>query len=66
MKREYIVVEQNSATALTDRVEQLLIEGWSLIGGVSLVQWTQSDHEGYTNQYWNYAQAMVREVKEQS
>lgn len=60
MRRHYIVVREERLTRLLDQVNELLVDGFDLVGGIS-----QSQVDPDTNQHTlYYLQAMVREEKE--
>lgn len=62
---EYQVVEDSSQNVLASKVNDLIGQGWTPQGGVSVAGWTNSwenDLKGYTESetIMVYAQAMVR------
>jgi len=48
----YLIIEENSAAGLQNKVQQLIIEGWKPQGGLSVATYGAGN--------WWYYQAMVR------
>jgi hypothetical protein len=60
VRKHYIVVRQESLVALLDRVNELLVDGFELVGGVSTEVYPSTAYAATTF----YLQAMVREERE--
>jgi hypothetical protein len=60
-KTEYKILVENCSSRLTERVNEMLIEGWELQGGVSgLSENTTGRHQLGTSHTRVWAQAMIK------
>jgi len=60
-KTEYRVVLENCSVRLTERVNEMLNEGWELQGGVSgHTQTREPNRSGLSLRQQNWAQAMIK------
>ena len=58
---EYGVLIADSPSALSERVNQRIKEGWVPLGGIAIAVSPQEiNTDGSGGDYWEYAQAMVR------
>jgi hypothetical protein len=51
---DYLIVEENSAAGLQEKVQRLINEGWTPQGGLSVATYAAGN--------WWYYQAMVRQA----
>jgi hypothetical protein len=59
MSQRYIVLTGTTPIELQCAVERHLGEGWVPWGGVSVTSHGSGDRDGYSETYFEYAQAMV-------
>ncbi len=59
-KIEYRVVVESCSNRLTERVNEMLIEGWELQGGVSGHTRTSQQSSNWTSHTPMWAQAMIK------
>ena len=61
-KMQYMVVSINSPSELEQKVDEYLSRGWKLVGGVSVVQYSdwKSQRQGLQCSSWQYSQALIK------
>lgn len=63
---DYTILEADDPDKLAYLVNHNLIEGWRCQGGVAMLRYEVVDRDGWRQDYYWYAQAMVRDRSEKA